>query len=93
VVVRIAAAAVVVRRLTVAVVVKAHIIEVATAAGAATSVVEVAAAGVGRLAVAAIVVVLDGNATSAFPDKCIQKRSDGAVSESQDFNVGESRIG
>jgi hypothetical protein len=60
-------------RLAGAVVVKADILEVATAA---TFEVEVAAAIVGvsgRFAVA-IVVVPDENATSAFPDKSIQKR-------------------
>jgi hypothetical protein len=57
-------------RLPVAVVVKVGTIKAATAA---TLAVEVAAvvAGVGRF-IAAIVVDLDGKATSAFPDKSIQ---------------------
>jgi hypothetical protein len=72
--VRIAAAAAVVRRPPVAVVVKADVIKAVTAAGAATFVVEVAVVGVGRLSVAAIVGVLEGNITSIFPDKTIQRR-------------------
>jgi uncharacterized Ntn-hydrolase superfamily protein len=61
-------------RLPVAAVVKADITEAVTAAMFAVE-VAAAAAGVdrGRFAAAAIVVVLDGKATSAFPDKSIQK--------------------
>jgi ABC-type sugar transport system ATPase subunit len=58
--------AAVLRRLLVPVVVEADITEAATVA---TFAVEVTAA----VAAAAIVVVLDGKATSAFPDKSIQK--------------------
>jgi hypothetical protein len=64
-----AAAAITTGRPLVAVVVKSDITEEATAA---IFVVEVAVAGVGRSAAAAIVTVLDGKATSAFPDKSIQ---------------------
>jgi hypothetical protein len=56
-------------RLLATVVAKAGIIEAATAA---TFAVEVAT-GVGRVAAAAIVAVVDGKATSGFPDKSIQK--------------------
>jgi hypothetical protein len=72
----VAADAAALRRLPVAVVVKADVTE----APAATFAVEGAAAvaaGVGRLAagvVVAIVVLVDGKATSGFPDKSIQKR-------------------
>jgi hypothetical protein len=59
-------------RLTVVVVAKADITEAATAATFAVE-VAVAVAGVGRFAAAAIVVVPGGKATSAFPNKSIQK--------------------
>jgi hypothetical protein len=59
-------------RLPVVVVAKADITEAATAATFAVE-VAVAAAGVERFAAATIVVALDGKATSAFPDKKIQK--------------------
>jgi hypothetical protein len=64
----VAAAAVSTGRLAVEVVVKPDITEAATAAT-----VEVAVAGVGMFAAAAIVVVLDGKATFVFPAKSIQK--------------------
>ncbi len=66
-----AAAAEAVGRLPGAVVDKVDITEAATAATFAGE-IAVAVAGVGRFAAAAIVVVLDGKATSAFPDKSIQ---------------------
>jgi hypothetical protein len=65
----VAAAEVAPGALPVAVVVKADITEAATAATFAGEIA--VAAGVGRFAAAAIVVVLDGKATSAFPDKSI----------------------
>jgi hypothetical protein len=69
----VAVAVAAVGRLPVAVVAKADITEVATAA---TFAVEAAAAaacvGVGRLAAGGTVVIVDGKATSGFPDKSIQ---------------------
>jgi hypothetical protein len=55
-----------------AVVVKVDNTDAVTAATFAVE-VGVAVAGVGRFAAAAIAVVLDGKATSAFPDNSIQK--------------------
>jgi hypothetical protein len=57
-----------------AVVVKTDITEVATAARFAVEVYAAAAVpGVGKFAAAAIVVTLDGKATSEFPDRSSQK--------------------
>jgi hypothetical protein len=71
----IAVAAAAAGRLPVAVVIKVDITEAMIAVNKLPGLAaEVAVAGVGMLAAAAIVVLLDGKATYAFPAKSIQKR-------------------
>jgi hypothetical protein len=62
----------IVGRLPVIVVVKTDITEAATAATCAAEVAAVLVVGAGRFAASVVVAVVDGKATSAFPDKSIQ---------------------